>query len=101
MYTDAQFRTAWDAAYKDQEAARLEGIRMKLVVECIRHAQAGERPFKRVFITQNCHNGDDYQADAIVWARAKPEARNSEEAYYVMEMPEYEEAVRRLEAATS
>lgn len=91
---------AWHATYEERQAAQKEARRLELVEECIQHIGREERPFRHDYWTESHHNGDPYQTHDIVWAKVKPVAKDKDEKYTLIEMPEYEEAMRRIEAAS-
>lgn len=98
---NAQCGHASHAVYEEYTTLEKEVRRLKLVDECIIHIERRERPFKHEYTAISYHNGDYYQTSDTVWATVKPEARKDDEKYTLIEMPEYEEAMRRVEAAST
>lgn len=80
-------------------AAKIEGRRLACVGECIWHIQRNERPFRHAFTDYAGHNGEPFERVEIVWAHVKPKSKPYE-SYTLMDMPEYETALRMLHEET-
>lgn len=95
MFTEYQFNEAFKKARDEISATRTAHKYAEAVSEAMAHILRCERPFRHDYIAESHHNGDEYDTHDIVWRRIKPEA-GARESYTLIELPEYEEAMRRL-----